>query len=425
MIRTVEIASLAPTGEGVARTPEGVGFIAGGLPGEEVDAEWTESRRKFWRGRVVAVRRRSPDRVSGSHVPCPACDWAHFEPRAALEAKRRLFLETMKRIGGLDAESFGELPAAPSPAGYRIRNRFHAAVQEGTTEVGWFSPRSHEVEPAEACEMLTPSIRERLSGMRAALKGWPGAAEIATLESLDASRRTVDLRLEGAEADPGSIEAIAKTLAADFDGVRVSGAGAASVLKGSTDVPLEVEGRAFTASPATFFQANRFLVGALSRDVRALAADIAPGRALDAFAGVGLFAGALLDAGHRVVSVEGGAEAARSAADTRRAWREEERWRVVHSDLAAFARRGDAEKDYDLVVADPPRAGLGRPLAAELARKTRSRLLYVSCDPATLARDLPAILAEGFRIVASRLYDFYLFTHRVEALVALDRAPGA
>jgi tRNA/tmRNA/rRNA uracil-C5-methylase (TrmA/RlmC/RlmD family) len=227
------------------------------------------------------------------------------------------------------------------------------------------------------------------------------------------------------DIDPASVRAIAQSLAADFDGVRVSGGGAPTVRLGSTTVDLEVEGRVFTASPATFFQSNRFLVGELSRDVRELASGVAPGEALDAFAGVGLFAGALLDAGHRVVSVESGAASVRSAERARVAWRAQARWQIVASDLDSFARRGEGETDFDLVVADPPRAGLGRDLAGALARRSRSRFLYVSCDPATLARDLPAILEEGFRIVAARLYDFYLFTHRIEALVALERAGPA
>jgi tRNA/tmRNA/rRNA uracil-C5-methylase (TrmA/RlmC/RlmD family) len=427
VIRKVEIAALAPTGEGVARTVEGVGFVAGALPGEEVEAEVLDRKRRFWRGRAVEVHRASPQRVSGPHVPCAACDWSHFSATAALEAKRDLFLETMKRIGGLDAERFGRLPAQPSPPGYRIRNRFHAAGRGKGAVLGWFSPRSHDVEPAEACEMLTRQMRDRLPRIREAV-ATSGAAvsEIATLESVDLTRATADVRLDpAAEQPPEAPEALAEAMAPLFDAVRIQGADAPGRGAAATTIALEIEGRSFSASPRTFFQANRFLTSQLYRDVRELAGDLPPGDALDAYGGVGLLAGALLDAGHRVVSVEGSPESTRAAARSRRHAGSGERWQVVGADVASFVSEEGDETSFDVVVADPPRAGLGRDLASRLATRARARLLYVSCDPATLARDLPAILEAGFAIADARLYDFYLFTHRIEALVALERRAPA
>src|SRR6202022_1541677 len=113
MLRRVAVEKRAPTGEGVCRDRDGVGFVQGALPGEEVEAEVEEVRKRFWRGRASRVLTASPNRREGVHAEsCGGCDWAHFDLAAARDAKRELFLETMERIGGLPRALFGDLPIA-------------------------------------------------------------------------------------------------------------------------------------------------------------------------------------------------------------------------------------------------------------------------------------------------------------------------
>src|ERR1700687_4299244 len=118
----VTIEKLAPTGEGITRTSDGVGFIAGALPGEEVEAEIRELKKNFWRGEALQIHKPSPQRVTCPHASCAGCDWAYFDQSAALTAKLSLFLETMERIGSQPPEIFGPLPAEGSPARYRLRS---------------------------------------------------------------------------------------------------------------------------------------------------------------------------------------------------------------------------------------------------------------------------------------------------------------
>jgi len=162
----VTIEKLAPTGEGIARTSDGVGFIAGALPGEEVEAEIRELKKNFWRGEALEIHKPSPQRLSGPHASCAGCDWAHFEREAALQAKRSLFLETMERIGGQPPEVFGPLPAEGSPARYRLRSRFHVSGTGSQTVLGYFAPRSHRVEPLTDCEALSRQTVELLPRIR-------------------------------------------------------------------------------------------------------------------------------------------------------------------------------------------------------------------------------------------------------------------
>lgn len=416
--RRVRIEKLAPTGEGIARTAEGVGFVDRALPGELVETTLYEVTKKFWRGSLRAVLEVSRDRVDTAHASCAGCDWAHFEAAAARAAKRTLFLETMQRIGKLDAALFGELPVAASPPGYRLRARLHGSGRGSAASLGYFAPGTHRVEPADACEAIGSATRSLLPVLREAIAGsGASVSDAGILEDFESAHRLIRVTVAG---DPAQAARLGLSLSEAFEGVRVRGSDGRMLLeRGNRLLSLLVSGRRFSVSVDSFFQANRYLVPELCADVATEASKVAPGTALDAFGGVGLFAGALLAAGHRVTSVEADAGAVADARRTREGWADGGRWEVTASTVAEFLRQED--RRFACAVADPPRAGLGAELAREIARRVESVLVYVSCDPATLARDLPAIRGEGLEIRSAKLYDLLAFTHRIEAVVCLER----
>jgi 23S rRNA (uracil1939-C5)-methyltransferase len=412
--KVVRIEKLAPTGEGVARTESGVGFVGGALPGELVATNVYQVKKKFWRGRVAAVREPSAERVGGAHADCAGCDWAFFEPSAARRTKRELFRETMQRLGRLDPEAFGELPLEPSPPAYRMRARLHVAGGR----VGYFAPGTHRVVPAAACEAMAPATRSLLPAVESALReSGAEASELAILEDVPGTSRV------GRVTATASEEAAAKLAEGlpGFAGIRVTRSGGETLhARGAAALDVSVGSRVYRVSVDSFFQGNRHLVSPLSEAVAVEARRAPPGLALDAFGGVGLFSGALLDAGHRVVSVEAEAGAALDAARTFSRWDDGGDCEAVETSLEEFLRRDS--RRFAAVVADPPRAGLGLDVARELARRADRIFVYVSCDPATLARDLPAVLEQGFAIRSAALFDLFAFTHRVEAVVSLERA---
>ena len=423
-VRRVSIEKLAPTGEGVARGPLGVGFVSGALPGEEVDAQVVEIRKRFWRGKTLAVLSPSRDRQTGTHASgCGGCDWAHFDLSAARAAKRELFLETMARIGRLGPEKFGELPVFPSPPGYRIRNRFHVSGSGREALLGHFLPGTHRVTPADGCEAITAETLAVLPRVQSVLvRSGAAVSEIATLETQDGARRAARVTLTDSLPGSSEAEALLAGLRDAFDGARLETPdGRVLASTGEARLGFTVGDRAFRVGVDTFFQANRYLLAHLYEKVRSLAGRLAPGKALDAFGGAGFFAGALLDVGHEVTSVEEDLRASRDARATRESWPDQERWRFVHSSVAAFLSRA---AQFDLVVADPPRAGLVG-VASGLARSAKRKLFYISCEPATLARDLAALLAEGFEIEEAHLYDLFALTHRIEAVVSLARSEAS
>ncbi|HEY6148193.1 MAG TPA: hypothetical protein VIZ69_10865, partial [Thermoanaerobaculia bacterium] len=203
-----------------------------------------------------------------------------------------------------------------------------------------------------------------------------------------------------------------------FDGVAIADTeGDVLARGGERRLWIPVGGREHPVTAATFFQSNRHLLDSLHGGVAREAALTGSGRALDLFGGVGFFAGALLDAGHTVVTVEANHAAVEQAQAAKKRWRAAG-WEIHHGNALAFLDR--TRERFEVTVADPPRAGLGAALARALARRAGLSLLYVSCEPATLARDLAVLLAEGLPIRSARLYDLYPLTHRVEAVVALS-----
>jgi 23S rRNA (uracil1939-C5)-methyltransferase len=417
MLRRVTIANLAPTGEGVARTPDGVGFVAGALPGEEVDAEVLEVHRKFWKGRAGAIRIRSALRRTGPHAArCAGCDWSYYNVASARASKRELFLETMERIGDLPGSLFGDLAIEESALAYRLRSRFHVAGRGESVRIGYFAPGTHDVEGAEDCEALSEPMRALLPMLGQAIaESGETVVEVATVESLDASRRLARATLP-AGADRRAANRVQDAVSGLLDGATVADVeGTVLARGGERRLWISVGGHEFPLTAGTFFQSNRHLLESLYGGVAGVAAGVAPGRALDLFGGVGLFAGALLDAGHAVVTVEANHAAVEQAAAASRRWRAGS-WTIHHADALAFLGRN--REGFDITVADPPRSGLGAALTRALARHS-GLLVYVSCEPATLARDLAVFVAEGLHIRTARLYDLSPLTHRVEAIVAL------
>lgn len=331
----------------------------------------------------------------------------------------------MQRIGKLPAEVFGELPIAASALAYRIRSRFHVAGRGGDLVIGQFAPRSHRIEPVSGCRALTAATAALLPLLRDALAASGAAvAEVATLEDPAGERRLARAVLEetGKRQSRTDAQALIGALTPFFAGVRVVDSDGRSLADaGEPRLPIDIAGRTFLVSADTFFQGNRHLAGALSADV-ARAGGSEPGDALDAFGGVGFFAGALLEVGNSVTSVEGSPSAARDAAKTRPGWPDADRWRIVPSSVEGFL--SSSTRRFERVVADPPRSGLG-PLAAALVDRARKTFIAVSCEPATLARDLPTLIGGGFAITDARLYDLFPLTHRVEAVVTLVRDAGA
>ncbi len=405
------VGGVAAGGGCVARAPDGrVVFVRHALPGERVRAEVVETTTSFLRADAREVLSASPDRVE---PPCPAagpgrcggCDFQHVTlvRQRLLKADlvraqlRRLLGEGSPLLGGLVVEA---LSGSADGLGWRSRVGF--AVDHGG-RLGLRRHRSHQLELLEACPLATPEV-EAVGAERAR---WPGA-------------RAVTVAATGVQ----HVVAVTGRLREDPDvpaGLQVDG----RPVRGPHGLRHEVLGRSFEASAGAFWQVHPAAAQVLATAVLD-ALDPQPGdAALDLYAGVGLFAALLGERVGRagsVLAVEGDAracaDAARNTAD-----QPQTRVRTGAVDAAALHRLARGPK-LDLVVLDPPRAGLGVAAARALAALRPRRVAYVSCEPSTFARDVGQLLGAGWSLPALRAFDAYPMTEHVELLGVLEPPPA-
>ncbi len=406
---------MAAGGSCVARTDEGqVVFVRHALPGERVRAVVTEGTAgsRYLRADAVEVLVASPDRV---RPPCPyagpgrcgGCDWQHAGRAAQRALKAAVVREQLRRLAGLDRPvEVEELAGAPDGLGWRTRVAFSVRA-DGV--VGLRRARSHDVQPVDRCLIAHESV----TAVGVERRRWPGAAAVEVIAAVGTGDRAVVVT----PADPAAEPAV-PPLDAPAALLRADGHGRTTPVRGRPGVRERAAGRSWRVSGSGFWQVHPAAADTLVAAVLA-ALEPRPGdRALDLYAGVGLFAGALasrLEPGGGVVAVEADPAAAADAAYNLRDLRSVEvRAASVRSVLRHFPARS-----VDLVVLDPPRAGAGPTLCRQLAALTPRAVAYVACDPASLARDLAAFATAGYPLAKLRAFDLFPMTSHVECVALL------
>ncbi len=411
-VETLRVSFLAVGGEGVAREPSGrVVLVSGALPGELVDAEVVDERRDHARAEVVGVREASRVRAD---PPCPfvaagcgGCGWQHVAPAAQRQLKVDMVAEVLRRPGGL---ADPKVAADPTLGATGYRTTLRGIADDG----GRFSLRrhhSHDLVAVPACLVAHPLVAEVLADGR-----FPPGAEITVRVGARTGERMV---VVDGLADPAD----AASVAVPGDVRVVTGAELAAGRRAW--IHEEVAGHRLRVSARSFFQARPDGAEALVDAVRTALDGVLGGggaRLADLYGGVGLFAVALADAAAGGGGDEGRVEvveaSASSAADARiNVGRVGGRVHVVRSDVARWrARRMDA------VVADPPRAGLGRGGTRAVAATRAPRLALVSCNAGALGRDVRLLAQAGYRFVDATLVDLFPHTPHVEVVSRFERA---
>ena len=419
-------------------------FVRHALPGERVLARVTEVTTRFARAEAVEVRDPSPDRVP---PPCPyarpgrcgGCDWQHARLPAQRALKAAVIAEQLRRLAGLDREVTVEpMPGDETGLGWRTRVQF-AVGADGTA--GLRAHRSHEVVGIADCLIAHPGIRD----LGIPRHSWPGVAAveaavgaearavILTRQSPPRSSRTsrsgslAPRAAAGAEASgrspagvpaPPSLPSLAGAVPAETvlsrTGRRIT------PLRGRPYLTQYAVGRTWRVDAGGFWQVHPAAADTLSEAALAALAPRPGDSAVDLYCGAGLFAGAIAPAVGPDGAVTGVEEDAAAVRDARHNLRDFPWARVRRGDVARAAQRGELPRAR-LVVADPPRAGLAREVIGYLADGPAERFAYVSCDPATLARDLGLLRAAGWRLAGLRAFDAFPMTHHVECVAALTR----
>jgi tRNA/tmRNA/rRNA uracil-C5-methylase (TrmA/RlmC/RlmD family) len=416
-----EVLDLAVTGVAhggwcVARDAGGrVVFVRHALPGEQVRARVTDATASFARAEAIEVLRASPDRVPPRcpHARpggCGGCDWQHADLAAQRRLKAAVIRDQLNRIAGLDHAVTVE-PVAGDEDGLGWRTRVRFSVGPGGT-AGLLAHRSHKVVKVGDCPIAHPLVRAaEVTG-----RDWAPARSVEVVVSPAAGERAMIVTMPQRAAGP--------RIAADADTVlRAGRGGRLTTLTGRGSLRQRAAARSWRVSAGAFWQVHPGAADALSAAVLDVL-EPRPGEvALDLFCGAGLFAGALAAAvgpDGVVIAVDADRSAVRDARHNLR----RTPWARVHAAdaAAALARRGWPAPD--LAVLDPPRTGVPRPVIdGLLASGTGLRAVaYVSCDPATLARDIAVFAGHGWRLGGLRAFDIFPMTHHVECVAALS--PG-
>jgi 23S rRNA (uracil1939-C5)-methyltransferase len=408
----------AAGGRMIARVDGQVVLVADAIPGERVQARIERVGKGVAYAQTLAVEERSADRRDPFADPlCGGCLYSHIAYPRQLEIKGEVIADAFRRIGRVALP--GPVAVAGSPEdGYRMRARLHVRGHR----LGFFRENSHDVCDARATRQLLPATVDALERLMAAMRslGLDAVREIELSENIDATSRVVFLDAS-AVVDASTLERLAGT-----DGL--TGLGSAFGAYGSpyvTDsLTIGVHSLMLRRHVQAFFQGNRHLLGSL---VAHVAGQVPNGGAvLDLYAGVGLFSvAAAIVRGARVLAVEGDAYAAddlhaNGAAAGGRITAIRGAVESIGSQLSSW-RRTPGGPAIETVIVDPPRTGLSREAMESVLALAAPRLIYVSCDVATLARDARRFVDDGCAIERIDGFDLFPNTPHVETVVVFTR----
>lgn len=411
---TLAIDRPAVGGRMIARHEGAVVLVAGAIPGERVTARVERVQRRTVFARTVDVLEASPDRVAAdAGLSCGGHVFAHIAAPRQAALKAEMIADAFRRQGRLE---IGPVPVATGPAdGYRTRARVH--VRRGRW--GFFEEGSHVLCDITASRQLRPesaAVLERLCVVVAAAPDT--AAEVEWSESVDGARRVAHVGLTAGGA------ALTLTPIEGLDGA--SWSDARGRMRQAWGEPVVVDTLAVGGDTAAtvdvrhhvraFFQGNRYLLQALVDDVvgRVTAPVVA-----DLYAGVGLFSLVLAAQGRAVEAVEGDDWA---AGDLQANGGPTSRVHVHHRAVETYVQRTRLDA-FGTVVVDPPRTGLAPQVTTALIGARVPCVVYVSCDPATLARDVRLFVDGGYSVGDVRAFDLFPRTAHVETVLTLTRQP--
>lgn len=395
--------TMAHGGEAVARKDGKAHFIAGAMPGEVVEAAVTDDHGSWARARLVTVLEASPQR---REPPCPharlcgGCQWQHTDRHTQLEWKRDIVASQLAHLGRIEDPPVGET-LDPGPAlGYRNRMDFH--VVDG--RAGLMRHRSNDVVPLDTCPLLEPLLQPVFEN----LGDLTGVNRI----TLRCGIRTGDVLV----IIDGDVPAQAETWGVPV--LHRQGKRTVPVI-GEPKLVEVVDGTSFSIPFTGFFQNNTHGADTLVEVVRAAADLDGTETLLDGYCGVGLFGATVGKGAELVLGIDSIPDAVERA-----------RGNLDRAGVNSFLVTGSVTKDierldayWDVAIVDPPRKGLGERGVDAVTSALPRRIVYVACDPASLARDALVLQGSGYDLIEATPIDLFPQTYHVEVVATFDRKP--
>jgi len=429
----LSIEKLVYGGDGLGHADGNTIFVPYVLPGEEVRAAEKSKKKKVVWAKLLEVTSASAERTA---APCPhfetcgGCHYQHITAGAQVRLKKDILRETLSRLGGISwTGAIEEHTREP----YRYRNRAQWAVRSGMPRaLGYFLPESSFIVPIDQCPVLSPRLAETFRALQEMARSGvlpDGILEIEAFADSADEKIALNVAFERFPKPAAELAALLREAIPQVDSLLLLDQKKDKFeLTGPGYLVHEAGGFKFRVSHLSFFQVNRFLIGDLLETVTAGA----KGRlALDMYSGVGFFTLPLARAFEKVVSVDANLAATRDLY----ANAEAAGVSVIHHNEHAEDFLKKTKEKPEFVVLDPPRAGLGRETAAKLADLGAAEIVYLSCDPSTLARDLAVLTSSPrkpkeiagpsvrYELSEMHLFDLFPQTYHIETLVRLRRVP--
>lgn len=398
----LKIDNLAYGGDAVGRLPDGrVVFVPYAIPGEMVRVRLIEEKTRHARAELLDVMEPSTERVTPrcQHFgTCGGCHYQHMSYASQLKAKAAIFKEQMERIGGFKSIPEIEIIAAPSPWYYRNHIQFHL-TNEG--KLGFQKARSNQTFAIRECHL--PEAIVNLVWPQVEIEPMPGLERV----SLRVGEGD-DVMLILESTDPRPVEFNIEDLPVS---VVQSGTSGNLVLAGSDYIMMEVLDKRFQVSAGSFFQVNTSQAYAMVRQILDHLPINQDMTALDIYSGVGLFSAFIAPHVKRLVGIEISPEACEDYGVNL-----DEFDRVELYEAAAEDVLTDINFNPDVIVMDPPRAGLGGKTIQGILDQGATYMAYVSCDPATLARDARQLATGGYSLIGVTFLDMFPQTFHIESI---------
>jgi tRNA/tmRNA/rRNA uracil-C5-methylase (TrmA/RlmC/RlmD family) len=387
-----KIESVAFGGDGVARVRDMVLFVPFTVDGDTAMVRITDVKKTFLRGKLEKIVTPSPWRMTPKcpyYLRCGGCQYQHIDYSHQLELKKNQVIESFRRIGRFPSPPARDIYPSPLAFGYRGKAEFHQAERRGhPPQMGFMDVTGSRIVDIERCEIMDETINDALADFRRDILAGRAAVESGGTR----------IFWSGLDRDPLQ----------------------SSEESGGREITRVVKGREIQVPAQGFFQANTVLVDKLVDTVCEMGALTGGENILDCYCGAGLFSLFLADRVGQVIAVEMDGDAVRAARSNFD--------RFGHSGALVFegdvgeVLRGPLEEkkgEADVIVLDPPRAGCEKDVLAILAEWKPRQLIYISCDPATQARDIRYLVDQGFLLQVLQPFDMFPQTKHIEVVALL------
>lgn len=421
-----KIDGISHNGEGVGRINGKVVFVPGAIPGEEITCKLLHESRSLMRAALIDVIAASPYRVEPGcpyYGRCGGCSYQHMSYEKELACKGQVVEQQLRRIGGQQCE-VQPVIGMDDPWSYRNKVEWQLFVNEsGGASLGYINVEQGGPVPINACRLLKPSINE----LSMALHRQAGILYMAGVQRIGIrwSDTEHSLMLNLFSDNTAAVEALLPQLEDVLEQaatVNVISHTSLQTLQGPGYTMEKAAGLNLKVSPLSFFQVNQAQSERLFKLLRDMAGEQNCASVVDAYCGTGVMALALADRADRLTGIENYPGAIQDARENARLNN------IENCDfLEGFCEDviPDLQPPCDLLLLDPPRAGCKPPVLQAVLKLNPARIIYVSCNPATLARDLKILTAGGYRTEMVQPLDMFPRTWHIETVVLLSRTERA